>query len=76
MLFLCYSPTIVLGQAYLPGRVGLSSGVTLGLSIAIGGGAAPFIGRIADIYGVWMALAFVASLPLLFLIVTLTLPNP
>lgn len=76
MLFLFYSPTIVLGQAYLPGRVGLSSGVTLGLSIAIGGGAAPFIGRVADIYGVWTALAFVASLPLLFLVVTLTLPDP
>jgi FSR family fosmidomycin resistance protein-like MFS transporter len=76
MLFLFYSPTIVLGQAYLPGRVGLSSGVTLGLAIAVGGGAAPIIGRMADIYGVWMALAFVACLPLLFLVLTLTLPDP
>ena len=38
MLFATYSPTIVLGQSYLPNRIGLSSGVTLGLAVAIGGG--------------------------------------
>lgn len=76
MLFATYSPTIVLGQKYLPNRVGLSSGVTLGLAVAIGGGAAPFIGKLADIYGVWMALASVAFLPLLMFLLTLTLPDP
>ncbi len=76
MLFATYSPTIVLGQKYLPNRVGLSSGVTLGLAVAIGGGAAPFIGKLADIYGVWMALASVAYLPILVFILALTLPEP
>lgn len=76
MLFATYSPTIVLGQKYLPNRVGLSSGVTLGLAVAIGGGAAPFIGRLADVYGVWMALASVAFLPILMFLLTLTLPEP
>jgi len=76
MLFATYSPTIVLGQKYLPNRVGLSSGVTLGLAVAIGGGAAPFIGKLADIYGVWMALASVAYLPILVLLLALTLPDP
>lgn len=76
MLFATYSPTIVLGQKYLPNRVGLSSGVTLGLAVAIGGGAAPFIGKLADIYGVWMALASVAYLPILVFILALTLPDP
>ena len=76
MLFATYSPTIVLGQKYLPNRVGLSSGVTLGLAVAIGGGAAPFIGKLADIYGVWMALASVAFLPIVMVLLTLTLPEP
>lgn len=76
MLFATYSPTIVLGQKYLPNRVGLSSGVTLGLAVAIGGGAAPFIGKLADIYGVWTALASVAYLPILIFLLVLTLPEP
>ncbi len=76
MLFATYSPTIVLGQKYLPSRVGLSSGVTLGLAIAIGGGAAPFIGKLADIYGVWTALASVSFLPIPIFLLALTLPDP
>ncbi len=76
MLFATYSPTIVLGQKYLPNRVGLSSGVTLGLAVAIGGGAAPFIGKLADMYGVWMALASVSFLPILVFLLALTLPEP
>ncbi len=76
MLFATYSPTIVLGQSYLPNRIGLSSGVTLGLAVAIGGGAAPFIGRIADLYGVWTALASVSCLPVFILLFALSLPEP
>ena len=76
MLFTTYSPTIVLGQRYLPNRVGLSSGVTLGLAVAIGGGAAPFIGKLADLYGVWTAFAAITPLPLLIFFLALTLPDP
>ncbi len=76
MSFVTYSPTIVLGQGYLPNRIGLSSGVTLGLAVAVGGGAAPFIGKIADLYGVWTAMASVCCLPVLFLLVAMTLPAP
>jgi len=75
VLFSTYSPTIVLGQSYLPNRIGLSSGVTLGLAVAIGGGAAPFIGRIADLYGVWTALAAVSCLPIFILLFALSLPD-
>ncbi len=74
-LFGTYSPAIVMGQNYLPNRVGLSSGVTLGVAVAIGGAAAPIIGRIADLYGVWFSLASVAILPVFFLAVVLSLPD-
>ena len=51
---LCYSPMMVLGQQYLPNRVGLASGVTLGLAVSIGGIFAPLLGRIGDVYGLNM----------------------
>ena len=76
VLFATYSPTIVLGQKYLPNRVGLSSGVTLGLAVAIGGGAAPFLGKLADTYGVWVALASVSCLPIVLFMLSLSLPTP
>ncbi len=73
MISATYSPTIVLGQIYLPNRVGLSSGVTLGLAVAIGGGAAPIIGKIADIYGIWYSLASISFLPIVITAVALSL---
>ena len=75
MLYGTYSPAIVLGQNYLPNRVGLSSGVTLGVAVAIGGGAAPIIGRIADLYGIWFSLASIAFLPIVFFAIALSLPS-
>lgn len=75
VLYGTYSPSIVLGQNYLPNRVGFSSGVTLGVAVAIGGGAAPIIGRIADLYGIWFSLASIAFLPIVFFAIALSLPS-
>lgn len=74
LLYGTYSPSIVLGQMYLPNRVGFSSGITLGVAVAIGGGAAPIIGKIADLYGIWFSLASIAFLPILFSAIVLSLP--
>jgi MFS transporter, FSR family, fosmidomycin resistance protein len=71
-----YSPTIVLGQEYLPNHIGFSSGVTLGISVAFGGIAVPFIGMIADSRGIWAALASLAFLPVIIVILSLFLPSP
>jgi FSR family fosmidomycin resistance protein-like MFS transporter len=76
LLYGTYSPSIILGQNYLPNRVGFSSGVTLGVAVAIGGGAAPIIGKIADLYGIWFSLASIAFLPIFFFAITLSLPSP
>ncbi len=75
-LMATYSPTIVLGQAYLPGHIGLSSGVTLGIAVAIGGAVAPVLGKIADLHGVWISLASISILPLATALLTMTLPAP
>lgn len=62
-LYTSYSPSIVMGQSYLPGRVGVSSGITLGLAVSAGGATAPLIGKIADLYGVWYGMTAIACLP-------------
>jgi len=74
-IFAVYSPLIVMGQNYLPNHIGLSSGITIGAAVAIGGVAAPLLGKVADLYGIWSALAGVAFLPILFAGMTLTLPD-
>jgi FSR family fosmidomycin resistance protein-like MFS transporter len=64
-LYATYSPIIVMGHRYLPNHIGFSSGVTLGVAVAMGGVAAPLLGKVADAYGLWSALAVIALLPVL-----------
>ena len=39
-----FSVTIVMGLEFLPGRLGFAAGVTIGLSIGLGGVGAPLLG--------------------------------
>lgn len=55
-LFAPYSAIVVLGQTFLGKNVGFASGVTLGLSITIGGLLTPLVGWAADIWGIPTAL--------------------
>jgi FSR family fosmidomycin resistance protein-like MFS transporter len=50
-LFLPTSVLIVLGQEYLPHRLGMASGVTLGLAVSVGGMCTPLLGRLAEQHG-------------------------
>jgi FSR family fosmidomycin resistance protein-like MFS transporter len=70
-----FAVTIVMGQEYLPGRLGVSAGVTIGLSIGLGGVGAPLLGLLADADGVSAALELVAVLPLLALVLIAFLPR-
>jgi FSR family fosmidomycin resistance protein-like MFS transporter len=69
-----FSVTVVMGQEYLPGRIGTASGVTLGLSIGLGGLGAPLLGLVADRWGLNTTLYVLAVLPLGGLLLTFTLP--
>ncbi|HLN59454.1 MAG TPA: MFS transporter, partial [Thermoanaerobaculia bacterium] len=51
-LYAPFSVMTVMGQEYLPGRVGTASGLTIGLAVTLGGLAAPLLGRFADLHGV------------------------
>jgi FSR family fosmidomycin resistance protein-like MFS transporter len=61
-LFLPTSVLVVLGQEYLPNRVGLASGVTLGLAVSVGGMCAPLLGRLADRYGMGIVVTILLGL--------------
>ena len=71
-----FSPMIVLGQKYLPNRLGLASGITLGLAVSVGGIFAPILGWIADKYGLLLAMDVIAYLPILAAVMAFTLPSP
>jgi FSR family fosmidomycin resistance protein-like MFS transporter len=70
-----FAVTIVMGQEYLPGRLGVSAGVTIGLSIGLGGVGAPLLGLLADAHGLRAVFEAVAALPLLGVALTLLLPR-
>jgi FSR family fosmidomycin resistance protein-like MFS transporter len=70
-----FAVTIVMGQEYLPGRIGVASGVTIGLSIGLGGIGAPLLGVIGDAHGLRAVFELVAVLPLGALALALTLPR-
>ncbi|MHA6618318.1 MFS transporter [Pseudonocardia sp. DLS-67] len=62
-LYVPFSLSITLGQDYLPRRVGTASGVTLGLTVSVGGIASPLIGVVADHTSLQVALAPLIALP-------------
>lgn len=70
-----FGVTVVMGQEYLPGRIGLAAGITMGLSIGLGGLGAPIFGLLADARGLPFMMVVVAALPVLGLLLTLTLPR-
>jgi FSR family fosmidomycin resistance protein-like MFS transporter len=70
-----FAVTIVMGQEFLPGRIGVSAGVTIGLSIGLGGAGAPLLGLLADAHGYRSVFETIAALPVLALLLTLALPG-
>ena len=67
--------TVVMGQEYLPGRIGLAAGITMGLSIGLGGVGAPLLGLVADREGLSFTMTIIATLPVFGLLLALTLPR-
>jgi hypothetical protein len=74
-LGMSYSPMVVLAQLYLPNRVGLASGVTLGLAVSVGGIFAPMLGKIADNMGIVWAFYAVAAIALVPMVAAFMLPE-
>ena len=69
-----FGVTVVMGQEYLPGRIGLAAGITMGLSIGLGGIGAPLLGLLADAGGLRTTMLVIAALPVLGFVLALILP--
>ncbi|MDQ4105886.1 MAG: MFS transporter [Actinomycetota bacterium] len=70
-----FGVTVVMGQEYLPGRIGLAAGITMGFSIGLGGIGAPVLGFTADLSGLPATMLVIAGLPVIGLLLTLPLPR-
>ncbi len=69
-----FAVTIVMGQEFLPGRIGVASGVTIGLSVGMGGVAAPLLGILADADGLRSVFELMVVFPVAALLLSLALP--
>ncbi|TAM68197.1 MAG: MFS transporter [Microbacteriaceae bacterium] len=75
-IFIPFAVFVILGQDYLPHRIGTASGVTVGLAVSIGGLFTPVLGWLADSVGLQLALGVLIALPIVALILTALLRDP
>ncbi|TDC19885.1 MFS transporter [Streptomyces sp. 8K308] len=75
-LYVPFSLQVTLAQDYLPNRIGTASGVTLGLTVTVGGVATPLIGAAADATSLRTALLPLIVLPVVAWLLARTLPEP
>jgi FSR family fosmidomycin resistance protein-like MFS transporter len=71
-----FGVTMVMSQQYLPTRIGMASGLSIGMSIGLGGIAAVALGAVADSIDLRAALFVCAAAPVLGLVLALMLPTP
>jgi len=70
-----FSVSLVMSQEYMPGRVGMASGLSIGLAIGLGGIAALGLGAVADAVDLETAVLLTAAGPALCILLTLMLPS-
>lgn len=75
-LGLSASVVVVIGLEYLPQRIGVASGVTLGLAVTVGGLMAPVFGAIGDRFGLIPVFGTIAAFGVLAFAASLMLPRP
>ena len=74
LIILTFSITVVMSQEYLPSRLGLASGVSLGLAIGVGGIAAAGMGLVADAWGLPTVMWLIVALAVPMVVLARTLP--
>ncbi|AYN37813.1 MFS transporter [Streptomyces dangxiongensis] len=75
-LYVPFSLQVTLAQDYLPTRVGTAGGITLGLTVSVGGLTSPVIGRFADATSLRTALMPLIAMPAISWLLFRTLPEP
>ena len=69
-----FGVSLVMSQEYMPARVGVASGLSIGFAIGLGGVAAVFLGALADAIDLEAAIVACAVGPALAAALTLLLP--
>lgn len=75
-LFIPFSVFVMLGQDYLPNRIGTASGVTVGLAVSVGGLFSPLLGWLADTTSLRLTITVLMVLPALGLLFSLPMREP
>ena len=76
ILISSFGVTVVMAQAILPQRLGMSSGLMVGFAIGTGGIGVTLLGTVADYWGVPMALKTILILPLVGFVLSLFIQYP
>ncbi len=75
-IFIPFAVVVILGQDYLPNRIGIASGVTVGLAVTAGGLFSPLLGWIADQSNLQTAFAILVALTVVCLAFSFLLREP
>lgn len=75
-MYMPFSVFVVLGQDYLPRRIGTASGVTVGLAVSVGGLFSPLLGWLGDRTDLRVVLVVLIVIPALALVLTRGLHDP
>jgi MFS transporter, FSR family, fosmidomycin resistance protein len=70
-----FGVSMVMGQEYLPNRIGMASGLTVGFGIGIGGVGAVVVGALADRIDLDVALQVAAAVPVAAFALAAFLPS-
>ena len=62
---LSYAPMVALSQEYLPNRIGFASGISLGVTVSMGGIASPILGAVGDVWGLQVTMSVVCVIALI-----------
>ncbi len=75
-IFVPFAVFVILGQDYLPNRIGTASGVTVGLAVTVGGLFSPLLGWIADQSNLHVTFVILVALTALCLALSFLLREP
>ncbi|MHA6667254.1 MFS transporter [Homoserinimonas sp. A447] len=75
-IFMPFAVFVILGQDYLPNRIGIASGVTVGMAVTVGGLFSPLLGWIADATDLRLTYAILAGLTVVAFALAFLLREP
>ena len=70
-----FSPSVALGQKFVPNHIGLASGITMGLAASFGGVVSPLLGKIGDNYGLPLVMWILIGLTVVAAVASFFVPD-